>query len=254
MSGGPRIREFSASRSKVEAALRWLVAHSPAYDGVVISQANLDRIRDGQQAFRTFSLEELDSEEHGGDQGPAPGQCKSSAGLNEEHLWEESACIGVTGSAGALLAYEEGLHKISGGGNGVEGRGDERDAVPHSDFHQMFAPPLRWEQTKFFFAKAWPTLFMPLTYTEADGTIVSDVPADFNRVKPRVENPKLPEYIKWLITAQGGRYARHPGLKFALKSMKESASVNGSTSFGLKQMPTEVPLNASDLRQLVIGA
>ena len=61
-------------------------------------------------------------------------------------------------------------------------------------------------------------------------------------------------YIKWLITAQGGRYARHPGLKFALKSMKESASVNGSTSFGLKQMPTEVPLNASDLRQLVIGA
>ena len=80
---GGRMREFRVSRVKVEAALRWLVRHNPAYRDIEISNDRLeilDGLADGQLPVRVVPRrqDEDDSGEcprgGGGDLGPAPAQ------------------------------------------------------------------------------------------------------------------------------------------------------------------------------------
>ena len=82
-TGDGRMREFRVSRVKVEAALRWLVRHNPAYRDIEISNDRLeilDGLADGQLPVRVVPRrqDEDDSGEcprgGGGDLGPAPAQ------------------------------------------------------------------------------------------------------------------------------------------------------------------------------------
>ena len=53
------------------------------------------------------------------------------------------------------------------------------------------------------------------------------------------------------MSAENYKYSKHPSLKFALKSIKDTATSLGATSYGVSQMPQLAPLHASDLRDLI---
>ena len=220
--------------------MRWLIAHSPAYEGVTISQENLDAIVDGQLDIPTMTVGDLESV-LGSDVGPAPAQTSSGSDVE----WTESACVsGADAPTDGLANIQRSLSAM------VEGP-LANAALPR--FRQNHSNKLvNWREERYFFAKAWPTLFMPCTETEEDGSIYQDIPAELNRRRTRDCDIGVVEWIKYLMTAvchlcllvimvyhvrivivcfaqADYRYSRHSSLKFALKFIKDSRSTFGVT-------------------------
>ena len=113
----PIFREHRARRHKVQAALEYLIAESPAYADVTISDAHLNMIPetlDEPLPVRMVTLDELDSDEQtrGDDAGPAPNQ--TSAGVADgEVAWEQSGVIsGVNGAEGCLHEMQDALQTM----------------------------------------------------------------------------------------------------------------------------------------------
>ena len=55
---------------------------------------------------------------------------------------------------------------------------------------------VRWDTTAFFFASAWPTLFLPTHVTAEDGTVYNDIGMDWQRIQKRDQQPSLPECVE----------------------------------------------------------
>eukprot|EP01048_Picozoa_sp_COSAG05_P032089 COSAG05_NODE_12093_length_483_cov_1.851562_1_plen_120_part_01 len=77
----------------------------------------------------------------------------------------------------------------------------------------------RWRDVPFFFAAAFPTLFVPAIGTD-------DVPSDFVCKAVRQQSPTFVEFAKHLLSVP--RYAAHPSLHFVLKGIKDSEAGLGS--------------------------
>jgi hypothetical protein len=268
-NGPIKFVELRCRRDKVQAALNWLKAHSPAYANVVISAENLNKLpQGGQLQVRSVDLNEEEEEEEecggGEDRGPAPmqGGGAGAAAAGDGGYIEATHSGTVTGSAPAAA----GLHgRITGALDHLRNRAkffeddsmseseeeeeekEEEEKVGHR-FQQRFSTsaPLSWRDVSFFFAKAWPTVFMPTT----DGT---DVPAEFSRAAPRHHSLRLFEYARYLMNHESGRYSAHPSLKFALLNMKHREQLSASTSFGVKQMDDAEPLDRKKERERAYG-
>ena len=85
-----------------------------------------------------------------------------------------------------------------------------------------------WKSFPYFFASAWPTLFMPDALNPSQTQATSaDIPAEYHRVKqPRHKKIEFFQYCRHLMCAADGRYAAHPTLAFALLNIKQRAQVN----------------------------
>ena len=169
--------------------MRWLIAHSPAYEGVIISDENLDAIVDGPLDIPSYAIDSVETL-LGSDAGPAPAQTSSGSGVE----WTESACVsGADAPTDGLANIQKALNAM------VEGL-PANVAVPR--FRQNHCNKLvNWREEPYFFAKAWPTLFMPSTETEEDGTHYLDIPAEFNQRRSRDVEISVTEWIKHMMTA-----------------------------------------------------
>ena len=92
---------------------------------------------------------------------------------------------------------------------------------------------VRWRDVPFFFAAAFPTLFVPAIGTD-------DVPSDFVCKAVRQQSPTFVEFAKHLLSVP--RYAAHPSLHFVLKGIKDSEAGLDSMSVAVSQSPDEAPL------------
>jgi len=70
-----------------------------------------------------------------------------------------------------------------------------------------------------------------------------DIPADWVTQTPRERPLVFWEFCEHLMGAGGGRYAAHPTLAFALLNIKQREQSLACTSFGLKQLPGDAPLD-----------
>ena len=70
----------------------------------------------------------------------------------------------------------------------------------------------------YFWAKAFPTLFMP-TQVNYQGQIYYDYPSDFHRRLPRADDATFAEWSKWIIN-RDLRFSAHPTLPFVMLSHK----------------------------------
>jgi hypothetical protein len=100
-----------------------------------------------------------------------------------------------------------------------------------------------WKSFPYFFASAWPTLFMPdALNTSPTQPTQADIPAEFHRVKlPRHKKIDFFQYCRHLMRAADGRYAAHPTLAYALLNIKQRAQVNSFFSAPYPPHPFPTP-------------
>jgi len=258
-----RWREFKCRRHKVEAALRWLMHHSPAYSDVALSLHNLRELPvDGQVTANVVQLDEEDKADDD-DCGPAPGQFPDAVEQQDEIEATHSGTV-VGGQVRATAAAE----MTATGLTDLLQRAGGNPAAATAETAPTFAQPratsfIDWKETPYFFAKSFPTLFMPdklntapmpppdaVHRTRAPPT--SDIPAEFKRrTVPRHRSLEFIAWTRHLMHAADGRYSAHPTFAFALLNLKQRAQTAASTSFAVKQLPGEQPLDLSALRQML---
>jgi hypothetical protein len=226
---GPAVvwKEFKVRRRKVEAALRWLCHHSPAYSEVVISEANLSTLpADGQiQAM----IVPVDDDPEDVDAGPAdqrgPAGVAAAAPNSEIEATHSGTVVG-----GQVRAHDVGA-----------AASDAHDALrervrpaahatapvvptapvdhPAPTFRQPHARFVSYKECPNFFAKAWPTLFMPghlhaapEPATAAEFALpnrvrtTADIPAEFSRQgRSRHHTIDFFQWARHLMHAADGR-------------------------------------------------
>jgi hypothetical protein len=104
--------------------------------------------------------------------------------------------------------------------------------------HRHVSEFLRWEDMPFFFAKAFPTLFMP---DRLNDPAHAQVPAEFKPVNwTREANFTFSEWSKYLIHSTG-RFAAHPTFMFSLHSIKQRQQARSCISFAVNGLPDSAP-------------
>jgi hypothetical protein len=266
-------REFHCDRRKVESALTWLIHNSPAYADVSISMANLAALPiGGQIEVRVVEVDEEDEEDartgqnvDDEDLGPAPAQ---QAPVGDDGQFEATHSGTVVG--GNVRAAED-AQRAAADLQQVHQRTGPRAArvaapEPNSVFLQPRASFVDWKAEKYFFAKAFPTLFMPGSLNPAPlpaslaalaaaaaarSPVTSDIPAEFKCVGIR-DRPL--DFVLWgrhLMHAADGRYTAHPTFTFACLNIKQRAQSASCTQFGIKQLPGEQPHDLQALRAML---
>jgi hypothetical protein len=271
---------FRVRRAKVEAALRWLIAHSPAYAKVTIDQAALASLPDDDVVEATHARvgdKDGNRADAAEDLGPAPLQRPDEADVPVDEHDDGSVYEDVDLQEGVFVAdgkrqddAADMINRVAAHFN-QEGAGDAMDAAAPAGAADAAAAapaaapadaaPPRFRQeysdkfvnpfsTKYFFSMAWPTLFMPERVTDGD-RVYADTPAEFSRQKPRKFKCSFVDWAQWLIQSGDGRYMAHPTLKFSLLSMKQREQMRASTSFNVTQMEGAEPPNLAEMKEML---
>ena len=235
-------KELRVRRSKVQRALDWLCKHSDAYACVTISTANMEALPDdGPIETQVRELDDDEEEDRHADEGPAAAQQTGPEPAEDDVAWTESgAAADAQFVGGAAAQLRADLGKMAG---------IVPDDTPPDEpvFRQEYAEYVRWDETPYFFASAWPTLFLP-TYRAADGEVARyHMDCDLMGAELVASTVTIAEYVKHLMTAANFRYSRHASFKFCAKSMKDARATVGQTSFGVQQMPDACQLTKADM-------
>jgi hypothetical protein len=230
-------------RHVVQRALRWLIEHSPAYEGVVFSQTRLEALPlDGTMPLpvHVSKVEVAEAESVHGSyshmQTALPGDV--SEDVTVSGVVTGGASIGDCGEG----ILSEATRLAQGCTNDPPPTATNGPPVPPR-FRQQHREFVRWRDVPFFFASAWPTLFVP---ADDDAT---DIPSEFCRRSARANDASFVAYAKHLLAVP--RYAQHPSLHFALKGIKDSEHAVSSMGFAVNQRAEEQKLVASDLQDLL---
>ena len=230
-------------RHVVQRALRWLIEHSPAYEGVVFSQTRLEALPlDGTMPLpvHVSKVEVAEAESVHGSyshmQTALPGDV--SEDVTVSGVVTGGASIGDCGEE----ILSEATRLAQGCTNDPPPTATNGPPVPPR-FRQQHREFVRWRDVPFFFASAWPTLFVP---ADDDAT---DIPSEFCRRSARANDASFVAYAKHLLAVP--RYAHHPSLHFALKGIKDSEHAVSSMGFAVNQRAEEQKLVASDLQDLL---
>ena len=273
--GRARYRELEIRVERVEEALRWLILNSPAYADVKIDAAALEAL--GRSAYLDVPTIE------GGDDdavhsaasvvGVAPAQSRPppEAADSDEAPCLESSGVTTTGGAAGLAASAAAKAAELAGAGAAGAAGAAPPPLPRA-VRQEYGAYVAWNRVPFFFAAAWPTLFIP------DG---GDVPAEFVPLEGgrRAKQPSFVAYAAHLMAVP--RYAAHPSLHFALKvrcppccrawptrvhapalrvfltvparqGIKDSSQGMKAMGYACSQMPDAEPLDADGIRALLL--
>jgi len=107
-----------------------------------------------------------------------------------------------------------------------------------------------WKATPFFFAKAFPTLFMPDKLGDPRN---ATIPAEFNPVCingfVRQSHLKFPDWCEQLVHAADGRFVAHPTFMFAVGSIKQSTQARSCTTFAINCLPGDAPPDLAAVRE-----
>ena len=108
---------------------------------------------------------------------------------------------------------------------------------------------LDWSTTPYFFAKAFPTLFLPDRLGDPGN---ASVPAEFNpSPKPgfyRQSNWSFSDWAEQLLHADG-RFVAHETFMFAVFSIKQRQQARACTSFAIKCLPGDAPPDLAAVRE-----
>jgi hypothetical protein len=107
---------------------------------------------------------------------------------------------------------------------------------------------LDWSTTPFFFAKAFPTLFLP---DRLGDPINATVPAEFHPVPTagfyRQSHLSFPDWAEHLMHADG-RFVAHETFMYSVFSIKQRQQARACTSFAIKCLPGDAPPDLAAVR------
>jgi hypothetical protein len=128
-------------------------------------------------------------------------------------------------------------------------------APPQPRIVQHHVPDfLDWSTTPYFFAKAFPTCFMPDRLGDpANAT----VPAEFNPVTTggfsRQSHISFSDWVQQLMHVSG-RFVAHETFMFAVHSIKQRMQARSCTTFALNCLPGDAPPDLGAIRQALDDA
>ena len=249
-----RFKEFKLRKHIVQQCLEFLIRYSPAYSNIRYCPIRLSQIPDDDYLDMTGNTIVIEDESPhiGEDTGPA---------LQQFHEFDEPTSE-ILQTTELLTEFEGNIEPNMSNRSNLSTRiistldrikvnlGVIREDQAQT-IVQEYGQMVNWRDIPFFFAKAFPHLFMP-EVTIINGVEIKDIPADYERNLPRTNSFSFYEYSHYLTNALDGRYSNDHILKFVLLNIKQREQSLSNTAFGVEQMEDEEKLTKSDFFDILL--